>query len=176
MSRKDVRTGQFQVAELRSASFRLEYETNIRRPFEMIRRILISVAATLAIGAVLGAIAVGAFSPGPDSADSDSQVPEGMERVLAPIEDAYIEASEGGRFFLLGTAELSSGCSEPAGHEISRGDGTIDVNVYILVPNDGRMCPAIYRTYSLDIDLGTDIRPGREYTVDVNGTLLTLVP
>ena len=39
-----------------------------------------------------------------------------------------------------------------------------------------RGCTKIYSTYHLAIDLGTDIRPGREYTVDVNGTLLTLVP
>ena len=162
----------------------------------MITRFLIGATLTLVAVLTVGTLAAGAFDgrssegqpgasprapvqggPGSEPQSPPAQDLEGMQRVPAPIEDARIDATAGGgRFVLLGNAGLPGGCAEPAGYEITRREGVIDVDVYILVPADDRPCTKIYSTYHLAIDLGTDIRPGREYIVDVNGTLLTHGP
>jgi hypothetical protein len=99
-----------------------------------------------------------------------------MKRVLAPIEEASIEAANiDGSFAVHGIAGLPGGCAQRGGFEVTQDGTNIKVEVYDLIPADDRPCTAIYGAYPLAIGLGTDLEAGVEYAVDVNGTILAFV-
>ncbi len=79
----------------------------------MLRRALIGLGAVLVVMLAVGAFAAGAFG-GNEDGDSPAQDHEGMQRVLAPIDEAAIETpTTGTEYRLVGTAGLPSGCAEP---------------------------------------------------------------
>jgi hypothetical protein len=139
----------------------------------MIKRLFIGFAAVVAISLIAGAFVAGAFS---SEGSSDPRRDPGMTRTLAPIEAARIEpANIGGSYAVAGTAGLPGGCAVADGFEVTQDGTNITVKVHNLVPADSRICTAIYGMYPIAIGLGTDLEAGVEYTVDVNGTILTFV-
>jgi hypothetical protein len=100
----------------------------------------------------------------------------GTMRVLAPIDRAEIAVLESfpPRYRLQVQAGLPSGCARADGYEMTRAGNDIRVAVYNTLPTGNPVCTAIYGTYELSIDLGTNFVSGQEYRVNVNGTILSL--
>lgn len=90
--------------------------------------------------------------------------------VPAPIDglDVRVLESQPPRYFLHVLAGLPSGCAQPFRHDVERHGETIQVVVLNSFPKGNPVCTAIYGTYELNIDLGSDYRRGVTYTVHVN--------
>jgi hypothetical protein len=69
-------------------------------------------------------------------------------------------------------AGLPNGCYERGDHRVERDGNTFVITVRNTVPRDlsAISCAAIYGTYNLTVELGSDLEVGETYTVDVNGT------
>lgn len=101
-------------------------------------------------------------------------LPSGVDRVLAPIDDADIVVRESfpPQYAVEISAGLPGGCAKQAGYEVERSGNTFKVSVYNAMPSQAMVCTAIYGMYRVGITL-TDITPGATYTVVVNDKTLT---
>ncbi len=91
--------------------------------------------------------------------------------VLAPIDglDVAVLESFPPRYVLNLRAGLPSGCARQGRYDLTRLGTTLTVRVWNTMPVGRVACTAIYGTYELRIDLGTDFQRGVQYTVEVNG-------
>ncbi|MGH6914238.1 MAG: hypothetical protein ACREH3_11100 [Geminicoccales bacterium] len=150
--------------------------------------------STLIMAAVLTAIALatgaltGVFSRGDDPVSNRDETPipvdpgigngqpgDGLIRVEAPIDavDVAVMESAPPQYLLKITAGLPSGCARQFYHEATQDGSKIDVKVYNTLPEGSPVCTAIYGTYSVNINLGSDFISGRQYTVQVNDEVFT---
>jgi hypothetical protein len=97
--------------------------------------------------------------------------------VLAPIDglDVRILESSPPQYMLSVRAGLPSGCAERNRHETQRAAETINVTVLNWMPTGSPPCTMIYGSYELNINLGSDFRPGTTYTVSVNDRKTTFI-
>jgi hypothetical protein len=70
------------------------------------------------------------------------------------------------RFF--SRCRLPSGCAEKNRHEAERVAEVIRVTVLNWMPTGSPACTMIYGSYELNINVGSDFRPGTTYSVSVN--------
>jgi hypothetical protein len=124
----------------------------------MIRTVVV-LAALLSTGC---ASAVERVPSSPSSSD--------REEVLAPIDglDVRVLESNPPQYMLSVQAGLPSGCAERNRHEIKREADAITVTVLNWMPAGNPPCTMIYGSYELQINLGSDFRPGTTYSVSVN--------
>jgi hypothetical protein len=101
----------------------------------------------------------------------------GRQEVLAPIDalDIRILESSPPQYMLNVRAGLPSGCAEKARHEVKREAYAITVTVLNSIPTGNPPCTLIYGSYELNINLGSDFRPGTTYSVTVNDKTTVIV-
>lgn len=118
---------------------------------------------------VLAALLATACASGTDSLPS-SPSPPGRQAVLAPIDrlDVRVLESSPPQYMLGVRAGLPSGCAEQNRHDAERVDKAITVTVLNWMPTGSPPCTMIYGSYELNINLGSDFRPGTTYSVSVN--------
>jgi hypothetical protein len=94
----------------------------------------------------------------------------GRQAVMAPIDglDVRILESSPPQYVLNVRAGLPSGCAEQNRHETARVGEAIAVTVLNWMPTGSPPCTMIYGSYELNINLGSDFRPGTTYAVTVN--------
>ena len=99
-----------------------------------------------------------------------SPSPPGRQAVLAPIDrlDVRVLESSPPQYVLSVRAGLPSGCAEKNRHEAERVAEAITVTVLNWMPTGSPPCTMIYGSYELNINLGSDFRPGTTYSVSVN--------
>ena len=99
-----------------------------------------------------------------------SPSPSGRQAVLAPIDrlDVRILESSPPQYVLSVRAGLPSGCAEKNRHETERVAEAITVTVLNWMPTGSTACTMIYGSYELNINVGSDFRPGTTYSVTVN--------
>lgn len=99
-----------------------------------------------------------------------SPSPSGRHAVLAPIDrlDVRILESSPPQYVLSVRAGLPSGCAEKNRHETERVAEAITVTVLNWMPTGSVPCTMIYGSYELNINVGSDFRPGTTYSVTVN--------
>jgi hypothetical protein len=124
----------------------------------------LSLAGILLVGAVAVASARGDLTPVP-----------GRQTVPAPIDDVQVVIRESNppQVTLNVKAGLPSGCAQRESYSMSRTGDAFTVRVLNSMPTGDVMCTMIYGTYELNIDLGSDFRPGATYTVQVNDKTTT---
>ena len=124
----------------------------------------LSLAAVMLVGAVAFASARGGTSPDP-----------GRQTVPAPIDDlaVVIRESNPPQVTLTVQAGLPSGCAQRDSYSVSRTGDTFTVSVLNSMPTGNPICTMIYGSYTLNIDLGRDLRVGATYTVNVNDKTTT---
>jgi len=122
--------------------------------------------------ALLSASCASAVERAPSSPSSPSR-----QEVLAPIDglDVRVLESSPPQYMLSVRAGLPSGCAERNRHETRRGADAITVTVLNWMPAGNPPCTMIYGSYELDINLGSDFRPGTTYSVSVNDKRTTFV-
>lgn len=101
------------------------------------------------------------------------------EQVPAPIENVRILATKSlpPQYTAVITVGLPNACYDLDGHEVTMDGTTVRISVTNLAPADpNAMCAEIYRTTDISVSLGSDFKPGIEYTVDVNGKTTPLTP
>ena len=125
------------------------------------------VLAAVAIGA--GALALARTGPPAGPA------PDAQRTVPAPIDGLEIRKQESAppRYVAMIQAGLPSGCAKQHSHSVSRAGDTITVTVLNSMPPGDPICTMIYGMYELNVDLGSDFRPGSTYTVRVNDKTTT---
>ncbi|HYE85057.1 MAG TPA: hypothetical protein VEA16_01790, partial [Vicinamibacterales bacterium] len=125
-----------------------------------------------AIAIVLAAFTAAATVSCASASDRGPSGPSATERreVAAPIDsvDVRILESSPPQYMLHVKAGLPSGCAEKNRHDVQRAGETISVSVLNWVPAGDPPCTAIYGSYELNINLGSDFRRGTTYTVTVN--------
>jgi hypothetical protein len=106
-----------------------------------------------------------------------SPSPSGRQPVLAPIDglDVHILESNPPQYVLSVRAGLPSGCAEKNRHELERAAERVTVTVLNWLPTGSPPCTMIYGSYELNINLGSDFRPGTTYSVTVNQKKTTFV-
>lgn len=106
-----------------------------------------------------------------------SPLSPGRQQVLAPIDDLGVRVLESSppQYMLNVKAGLPSGCAERNRHETRREADVITVTVLNSMPAGNPPCTMIYGSYELNINLGSDFRPGTTYTVSVNDKKTTFV-
>ena len=135
------------------------------------RRSLLAVAITLGVVVALGAVALASgrapWTPGPSGGPGHT--------VAAPIDkiDVVIRESNPPQVSAKVAAGLPNGCAKQHSHQLTRAGDTITISVLNLLPDGDPICTAIYGTYLLTIDLGTDFAPGGSYTLKVNDKTTT---
>ena len=99
-----------------------------------------------------------------------SPSPSGRQAVLAPIDrlDVRVLESSPPQYVLSVRAGLPSGCAEKNRHEAERVAEAITVTVLNWMPTGNTPCTMIYGSYELNINVGSDFRPGTTYSVSVN--------
>ena len=99
-----------------------------------------------------------------------SPSPPGRQAVLAPIDrlDVRILESSPPQYVLSVRAGLPGGCAEKNRHEAERVAEAITVTVLNWMPAGNTPCTLIYGSYELNINVGSDFRPGTTYSVIVN--------
>jgi hypothetical protein len=124
-------------------------------------------AAIIALAAV-GVVGVAALASGraPDG---------GRQTVAAPIDkvDVLIRESNPPQVTVKISAGLPSGCAKQDSHSVSRAGEVITISVLNSMPRDNLVCTAIYGTYELNVDLGSNFAIGTTYTVRVNDKVTT---
>ena len=120
-------------------------------------------------GVVLAALSATACASATDSLPL-SPAPSGRQAVLAPIDhlDVRVLESSPPQYVLSVRAGLPSGCAEKNRHEAERVAETITVTVLNWMPTGSAQCTMIYGSYELNINVGSDFRPGTTYSVIVN--------
>ena len=88
--------------------------------------------------------------------------PSDREAVLAPIErfDVRVLESSPPQYVLNVRAGLPNGCAEKNRHDTERVAEAITVTVLNWMPKESRPCTLIYGSYELNINIGSDFRPG----------------
>jgi hypothetical protein len=129
------------------------------------RRLVLAVIVALAVAGVVGVAALA--SSRPDAG--------GRQTVPAPIDnvDVVIRESNPPQVSVRITAGLPSGCAARDSHSVSRSGDTITITVLNSMPNTNLVCTAIYGTYELNVDLGSNFAIGTTYTVRVNDSVTT---
>src|SRR5687767_13868684 len=124
------------------------------------RRMFLATTIALAVVGVVG-VAVLASGRAPDAA--------GRQTVAAPIDrvDVLIRESNPPQVSVKIAAGLPSGCAKQDSHGVSRAGDTITISVLNSMPKDDPVCTAVYGTYELNIDLGSNFAIGATYTVRV---------
>ena len=119
--------------------------------------------------AVLAALSVMACASSNEAVPS-SPSPSGRQEVLAPIDGVAVQTLESNppQYMLNVRAGLPSGCAGKNRHEIQRVAEAITVTVFNWMPTGNPPCTAIYGSYELNINLGSDFRRGATYAVNVN--------
>ena len=99
-----------------------------------------------------------------------SPSPSDRQEVFAPIDrlDVRVLESNPPQYVLSVRAGLPSGCAEKNRHETERVAEAIRVTVLNWMPTGSRPCTMIYGSYELNINVGSDFRPGTTYSVTVN--------
>jgi hypothetical protein len=99
----------------------------------------------------------------------------GRQSQPAPIDrvEVVVRESAPPQVALRVTAGLPSGCAKPGTYTVTRAGDTITVTVLNSLPTGDQICTAIYGTYDLNIDLGSDFHSGVTYTVKVNDKTTT---
>ena len=130
------------------------------------RRVFLAAIVALA---VLGVVGVAALASGraPDAG--------GRQTVAAPIDkvDVVIRESNPPQVSVRIAAGLPSGCAKQDSHSVSRAGDTITISVLNSMPNTNLVCTAVYGTYELTIELGSNFAIGATYTVRVNDKVTT---
>ena len=90
--------------------------------------------------------------------------------MLAPIDrlDVRVLESSPPQYVLSVRAGLPGGCAEKNRHETQRVAEAISVTVLNWMPTGSQPCTMIYGSYELNINVGSDFRPGTTYSVVVN--------
>jgi hypothetical protein len=101
----------------------------------------------------------------------------GRQEVLAPIDGLGVRVLESSppQYMLNVRAGLPGGCAEKNRHETRRDTDAITVTVLNWMPTGSPPCTMIYGSYELNINLGSDFRPGITYSVSVNDKRTTFV-
>ena len=132
------------------------------------KRLIVAAVLGLAVILLAGAVALasGRAAPTPES---------GRQTVPAPIDQIQVVIRESSppQVSLNIRAGLPSGCAQRESYSFGRNGDTFTVRVLNSMPTGNVMCTMIYGTYELNIDLGSDFRPGATYTVQVNDTTTT---
>jgi hypothetical protein len=117
---------------------------------------------------LLAALSAGACASATDLPIDPS--PSGRQAVLAPIDrlDVRVLESSPPQYVLNVRAGLPSGCAEKNRHDAERVADAITVTVLNWMPAVSRPCTLIYGSYELNINIGSDFRPGTTYSVNVN--------
>jgi hypothetical protein len=111
-----------------------------------------------------------------DSEENGGDPPGNGDRVFepAPIESLQIVVRDSSPPVYVAeiVAGLPNGCYERGDHQVERDGNTFVITVRNTVPRDlsAISCAAIYGTYNLSVELGSDLEVGETYTVDANGT------
>jgi hypothetical protein len=123
----------------------------------------------IAGGVVLAAVSATACASAADSLPL-SPSPSGRQAVLAPIDrlDVRVLESSPPQYVLNVRAGLPSGCAEKNRHETARVAEAITVTVLNWMPTGSVPCTMIYGSYELNINVGSDFRPGTTYSIIVN--------
>ena len=127
-------------------------------------------------GVVLGALTATACASATDMLPL-SPSPSERQAVLAPIDglDVRVLESSPPQYVLNVRAGLPSGCAEKNRHETGRVAEVITVTVLNWIPAGNSPCTLIYGSYELNINVGSDFRPGTTYSVVVNDKRTTFV-
>jgi hypothetical protein len=127
--------------------------------------------ALVVVLALLSTSCASAVERGPSSPST------GRQEVLAPIDglEVHVLESNPPQYMLTVRAGLPSGCAERNRHETRRAADAITVTVLNWVPAGSPPCTLIYGSYVLNVNLGSDFRPGATYTVSVNDKRTTFV-
>jgi len=106
-----------------------------------------------------------------------SPTPFERQAVPAPIDslDVRVLESSPRQYMLNVRAGLPSGCAEKNRHELTRSGDAVTVTVLNWMPTGNVACTAIYGSYELNINLGSDFRSGTTYKVSVNDKNTTFV-
>ena len=109
------------------------------------------------------------------SAGSGSNTPDARQTVPAPIDGLEVVMRESAppQVSLKITAGLPSGCAQAHSHQLTRSGNAFTVTVLNSMPTGNPACTAIYGSYELTVDLGSDFAPGQTYTVQVNDKTTT---
>ena len=126
----------------------------------------VAIVSTGVVLAALSATACASATNNPPLSPS----PSGREAVLAPIDrlDVRILESSPPQYVLSVRAGLPGGCAEKNRHETQRVAEAISVTVLNWMPTGSQPCTMIYGSYELNINVGSDFRPGTTYSVVVN--------
>jgi hypothetical protein len=135
----------------------------------MTRRSVAVLAGVVALLVAVGAIAFAA------SGNLGMVVPQERRTAPAPIDGLEIRVLESypAQYVLGVKAGLPSGCAKADSYTVTRAGETITVTVLNSIPAGNPICTAIYGTYELNINLGSDFRSGTAYTVQVNDKATT---
>jgi hypothetical protein len=98
-----------------------------------------------------------------------------LEIVEAPIESVQVVArlSYPPQYAVQIVAGLPSGCAQPDSHEVVRDGDTFRIKVMNRVLTGDVACTMIYGMYDVNVELGSNLTPGQQYTVIVNGEATT---
>jgi hypothetical protein len=99
-------------------------------------------------------------------------VPPQRIEVAAPIESVEVTStlSLPPIYVAQIVAGLPGGCAEPGDVEVNRFENAVRIDVSNTIPADEAVCTLEYRTYPLNVELGSDFVSGETYMVLVNGT------
>ena len=122
----------------------------------------------LIVSAALLLLAAGAMFYALARADTPSTSDRRL--VPAPIETATVAVRAADQHVILSVrAGLPGGCAKQDSHAASRAGDVVTVTVNNSMPSaDNTVCTAIYGTYDLQLDLGSDFKTGSTYTIRVN--------
>jgi hypothetical protein len=125
--------------------------------------------AILGSGVVLAAVLATSCGSATDRSLS-SPSPLDRQAVAAPIDSLDVRVLESAppQYVLSVRAGLPGGCAERNRHEVERVAETITVTVLNWMPTGNPVCTMIYGSYELNINFGSDFRPGTAYSVRVN--------
>lgn len=120
-------------------------------------------------GVVLAALSAAACASSIDNLPL-SPSPSGRQEVAAPIDrlDVRVLESSPPQYVVGVQAGLPSGCAEKNRHQVQRAAEVITVTVLNWMPTGTQACTMIYGWYELNINLGSDFRPGTTYNLLVN--------
>ena len=124
------------------------------------------VLAVLAVGAMFYAYA-SALSPRAPVGD--------RQQVAAPIDkvDVLVRESNPPQVTVKISAGLPGGCAKQDSYSVNRAGDTISITVLNTMPTGNPICTAIYGTYELNVDIGSNFALGNTYTVRVNDKTTT---
>lgn len=123
-------------------------------------------------------------APAPSSSPPEAQAVNGLPSTTVVLERAPIESLElrvvtvasavpsappATKHFVDVTSGLPNGCAHFYGYELVRSDSTITVTVWNTMPADIRAaCTMQYAVTAHAIPVGTNLVPGRRYTLQIN--------